>query len=184
MGDLSDVLSRKLNLRNGQKLTTKKFTESKRANETDDDVAILSMIMPGEKFECLLRHDCRMGNYKENSLGKLHESWKMLTICPKVIPTALEQIFSFRMHFYNCQWRLQPLELICFSMLSLYLSWTRRRVISFDIKTLSCHISNISSAVWNCLLKSYSSLLHLSHRSHRRVGRGTWLSGTKKTKKK
>lgn len=70
MGDLSDVLSRKLNLRNGQKLTTKRFTESKRANETDDDVAILGMIMPGEKFICCLRQDCKLGNYRENSLGK------------------------------------------------------------------------------------------------------------------
>lgn len=71
MGDLSDVLSKKLNLRNGQKLHTRKFTEARKPHETEDDVAILSMILPGEKFECCLKYDCRMGNCKENKLGKI-----------------------------------------------------------------------------------------------------------------
>jgi len=71
MGDLAGALSRKLNISNGKKLTTKTITQSRRAHETEDDIAILSMILPGEKFNCCLNEDCRYGNSKENTLGKL-----------------------------------------------------------------------------------------------------------------
>ena len=70
MGDLAGALSRKLNLTNGKKLVTKTITQPRRAHESDDDIAILSMIMPGEKFNCFLKDECRHGNPKENSLGK------------------------------------------------------------------------------------------------------------------
>lgn len=69
MGELPDMLARKLNLRNGQKLTTKRVTAPKKAHETDDDIAILSMIMPGEKFRCHMAEDCILGDPSESSLG-------------------------------------------------------------------------------------------------------------------
>jgi hypothetical protein len=71
MGDLAGALSSKLNLTNGagKKLVTKTITQSRRAHESDDDIAILSMIMPGERFNCYMKEDCRHGNPKENSLG-------------------------------------------------------------------------------------------------------------------
>jgi hypothetical protein len=75
MGDLAGALSRKLNISGstGKKFMTKTVTQPKRATETDDDIAILSMIMPGETFYCCLREDCRIGNPKESSLGKTRE---------------------------------------------------------------------------------------------------------------
>jgi hypothetical protein len=69
MGDLSDVLSRKLNLKAGQKLNVKKTTQPRRAHETEDDVAVLSLIMPGESFTCHLAEDCLYSNPQHNSLG-------------------------------------------------------------------------------------------------------------------
>ena len=75
MGDLSDALSKiNLNSKNGGKLTTKKITQPKKAHETDDDIAILTMILPGEKFECCLKNECMLGNSFESSLGmdKMH----------------------------------------------------------------------------------------------------------------
>ena len=80
MGDLSETFSRKLNMNGksngsvsfgGNKLTTKKVTQPKRAHETDDDIAILSMILPGERFQCSLKEDCLLGNSKESSLGNI-----------------------------------------------------------------------------------------------------------------
>lgn len=71
MGDLAGALSQKLNISGspGKKFITKTVTQPRKANETDDDIAILSMIMPGETFYCCLRNDCRMGDPKESSLG-------------------------------------------------------------------------------------------------------------------
>lgn len=69
---IADLMSKGLNLKkkNGKHfLVTKTVTPPKRINETDDDIAILTMILPGEKFECHMKSDCLLGNPKENKLG-------------------------------------------------------------------------------------------------------------------
>lgn len=70
---IADLLSRGLNLKkkNGKHyLVTKTVTPPRRVHEQDDDIAILTMILPGEKFECNLKKDCLLGNSKESKLGK------------------------------------------------------------------------------------------------------------------
>jgi len=80
MGDLSDILSRKLNLSSSTKggggattkLQFKKTTPHRRAHETEDDVAVLSLILPGEPFLCHLGDDCKFMNPSHNALGTVY----------------------------------------------------------------------------------------------------------------
>lgn len=73
---IADLMSKGLNLKkkNGKHyLVTKTVTAPKRIHETDDDIAILTMILPGERFECHLKKDCLLGNPKESKLGNINE---------------------------------------------------------------------------------------------------------------
>ncbi|ODM94297.1 Four and a half LIM domains protein 2 [Orchesella cincta] len=96
---IADLMSRGLNLKkkNGKHyLATKTVTQPKRLNEQDDDIAILTMILPGEKFECVLKKNCLMGDSKANKLGtkkmeyktrQWHEKCFVCCVCKSPIGT-------------------------------------------------------------------------------------------------
>lgn len=65
----------------------------KRAKENNEDIAILSMFLPGtaaveenSRFRCALGYDCRLGDYKLATPGKQQKLLILFSLCKRSRP--------------------------------------------------------------------------------------------------